>query len=85
MYDYLRGRLRIAPGENTYTINGVDFDKGTPVACTEDLFVFHPVMPGELNIQLIMCEQVPPLYDETVADLDHLVCPEDLKGFAPFG
>ena len=84
MYDYLRGRMKFAPGENTYTINGLDFDKGTPVDCVEDLFKFQPVMPGEMDFQFTMLEQVPPLYDDSVADLDHLVCPADLEGFSPF-
>jgi hypothetical protein len=79
IYDYVRGRVRLAPGSNSYTIQGVDFDKATPAeppTFIQDANI--GLEAGELDISLMLVEGMDLPNNLQTAPLDELVRPEDL-------
>lgn len=80
IYDYVRGRVRLAGGPNTYVINGVNFDTAVPMTAapaTSGMGV--GLQGGEIDVRIVTIEglDLPPGLQ--VANLDDLVQPEDLS------
>jgi hypothetical protein len=80
IYDYLRGRVLLAPGPNSYVINGVNFDTATPLA-TKPIFKLHGMQQarGEVDISLAMIKGLDLLPPSETPNLEDLIRPEDLK------
>ncbi len=80
MYDYIRGKVRLAPGESKYTINGVDIYDGKPLD-------FIPrgdelgagLLPGEVGINLMLVDGLQMADAASVPALDPFIAPEDLE------
>jgi hypothetical protein len=55
IYDYLRGRVRLARGDNSYTLTGINFDTATPMkfAPGKNNLGFG-LLPGEISLSLTM-------------------------------
>ena len=80
MYDYLRGRIRMSPGNNKYFVVGIDYNGGT--VCEPP----DPEMPGDLRkgetvIAFSKLRNVA-RDDREAPDLDALVVAEDMADFA---
>jgi len=80
IYDYLRGRVRLASGANSYTIKGINFDLATPLPTPPSLND-HGVglLPGELDVCCVMVEGLNLPNGMEIPKLEDLVRPEDLN------
>lgn len=79
MYDYLRGRVQLAPGANKYVIEGVNWNFAQPCDPPEDWPMFSKRgRPGEIDFSLITYEG---LNIETLKlpRLEPYVVPRDLE------
>ena len=79
IYDYVRGRVQLARGKNSYTISGIDFDHAKRLLSPppiHDLGV--GLKPGEVDVTLADI-QGSPLKGIEPAKLDDIVRPEDLN------
>ena len=79
IYDYVRGRVRMAPGNFRYVIRGVNFDEAVPLS--EPPKVTFPgvgLMPGELDMTLLMLKELNLSGASKLPPLEELVQPEDL-------
>lgn len=77
IFDYVRGRARIAPGDNRYQVQ-VDFESATPVP-PPDPEQYRPgigLQEGEIDGAFVLFEGLPDIMGQ--ARLDPLVRPEDL-------
>lgn len=80
LYDYLRGRVRLAPGQNTYTIAGIDWDTATPCEPPESTtFTAAGLAPGEMNVAIIMHEGIDVAASPEIPELDRYINPDDLS------
>ncbi|HYC83273.1 MAG TPA: restriction endonuclease [Candidatus Paceibacterota bacterium] len=80
MYDYLRGRVRLAGGENKYLINGVNFDTGTQLDAAPKIeTVGENLLSGEIDIGLVMVEGVTMDRETPMPLLEEVIIPEDLN------
>jgi hypothetical protein len=80
IYDYLRGRVRLAGGKNSYMIHGVDFDSATPLSTPPALQDFGVgLFPGEVDFSLTMVEGLNLPAGMEIPKLEDIVRPEDLK------
>jgi hypothetical protein len=53
IYDYIRGKVRLIPGEAKYVMKGFNIDNGTPIDFIPDLPDLHSnLLPGEINLTL---------------------------------
>jgi hypothetical protein len=80
IYDYLRGRVRLAEGTNSYIINGINFDWATPLSAPpalKDLGV--GLLPGEIDVSLTNVEGLNLPSGVEMAKLEDIVRPEDLE------
>jgi hypothetical protein len=86
MYDYLRDRVRLAPGENQYVTEGIDWDTAEPCD-PPDATTSLPtgLIKGEIDIAVIMTEGMDVAAAPDVADLERYVVPEDLQCTLPRG
>jgi hypothetical protein len=86
IYDYLRGRTRLAGGKHSYIIKGVNFDLATPLPTPPSLNDFGVgLFPGELDVSLTMVEGLNLPKGVEIAKLEDIVRPEDLDfHFQPF-
>jgi hypothetical protein len=79
IYDYLRGKVRFAPGANSYTIQGIDFDRATPLSSPPDANdLAFGLVPGEVDVRLVMFEGLLDGMEQYNRKLDELFRPEDL-------
>jgi hypothetical protein len=86
MYDYIRGRVRLAPGERQYTIKGVDIHDGTPIDFVPDRSELGAgLLPGEIHLDLMLVNGIAMPDKETIPDLDRLIDPTDLQWRLPYG
>ena len=79
IHDYVRGRVQLAPGNNSYTISGIDFDhaKALPSApAGTELGV--GLKPGEVDFSLTDVHGAPPPGTKT-PNIDDLIRAEDLR------
>lgn len=80
MYDYLRGRVRLAGGENKYLINGINFDTGIRLDTAPKIEnAGENLLSGEIDINLVMAEGVTMDRETLVPPLEEIVIPEDLN------
>ncbi|MBX3706215.1 MAG: hypothetical protein KF911_06210 [Pseudomonadales bacterium] len=78
IYDYVRGRVRLAPGPNSQTISGIDFEKATPITDPPEAGTFfgsRNLAQGETDMAFVLVEGTGAIEP---ARLDELVVPEDL-------
>jgi len=79
MYDYIRGKVRLAPGQAQYTINGVDIYDGKPIDfIPEREYLGAGLLPGEFELTMMLVEGLTIANPEMVPYLDAFVVPEDL-------
>lgn len=79
MYDYLRRRVRIAPGTNTYTVSGINFETAVPTTRPAPNEELPPGFAhGEVAFALTMIEGLATASQNQYAKLEPLVVPEDL-------
>jgi len=84
IYDYIRGRVRLAPGSNSYTITGVDFDKATPISNPPEMPELGVgLIPGEIDTALAYIQGLAITSRTKAAELDRLVVLEDLNPKTP--
>jgi hypothetical protein len=86
IYDYLRGRLKLAPGVQQYVIEGVNFDTAKPIDAPPhaETSVGVGLQPGEIDVRLIMLHGVvspdpPKGLEKGYSELAALIRPEDLS------
>lgn len=79
LYDYLRGKVRLAPGTAQYIIRGVDFDNAVPTGMPPDRRVLEVgIASDEPTLDLTKCEGLSVEGNEEPAPLQDQVIPEDL-------
>lgn len=80
IYDYIRGRIQIGPGEAQYIIKNLDIDNGDPIDFVpEQGELGMGLLPNEVEIDLISLEGLNPLLPkDQIPLLDTLIIPEDL-------
>lgn len=81
IYDYLRGRVHLAPGANSYVIKGINFDTATPLS-SQPVFKQQGIS-GEIDVFLILYKglNLPP--DMEIPKLEDIVQSEDLSPVLP--
>ena len=80
IYDYVRGRVRLAPGNNSYTIHGIDFAHAVPLSSPPSISELGVgLMPGEIDLALTDVQGAVPSQGTPIAKLDDLIVPEDLR------
>lgn len=86
IYDYIRGRLRLAPGAQQYVIEGVNFDTAKPIDAPPhaEANVGVGLQAGEIDVRLIMLQGVaspdpPKGLEKEFSKLEALIRPEDLS------
>lgn len=78
MYDYIRGRIRLAPGENQYVIDGINWDTAEPCDPPEkSILLSTGSVPGEIDVALTMIEGLN-IEALQLSQLEHHVAPNDL-------
>ena len=79
MYDWLRRRVRLAPGPSEFHINNVDINAGEPIEKPPDQEFegWGDVRRGEMTVRLIGVVGLAP--GDPVPALDQFVIPEDLE------
>lgn len=82
-YDWLRRRVRLAPGPGQLHLQGVDLHKGTPITAPPDseLQYMKDLRHGEVTTALMELEGLEVL--EPIPDLDPLIEPDDLECTLP--
>lgn len=84
MYDYLRGRVRLAPGENQYVIEGINWDTAAPCDPPDTSTPLSTgLLPGEVDVALVMVEGVDVAGAPDLPDLERQVVPDDLRCSIP--
>jgi len=79
IYDYIRGRIKMAPGENKYIIKNLDMDKGNPIDFVperDELGI--GLVSGEMDYDILMVEGLTISKQDKIPLLDDLIIPEDL-------
>ncbi len=77
LYDWIRRRLRVAPGEQHVEITGLDFNSGTPISEYPLAWPIRDHRLGEVGFGFLYIEGIEDL--QKGPDLDALVIPEDLQ------
>jgi hypothetical protein len=79
LYDWLRRRVRLAPGPTQFHINNVDVNAGDPIGRPPDhvLSETTDVRDGEMTFRLLAVDGLEPR--EPVPEIDRFVRPEDLE------
>jgi hypothetical protein len=84
MYDYLRGRVRLAPGENQYVIEGINWDTAEPCDPPDaSTPLLTGLRSGEVDIALVMVEGMNVAAAPDPPDLECHVVPDDLQCSIP--
>lgn len=79
IYDYVRGRVRLAGGTQQYTLKDVNFDTAVPMASPpsiSDLGV--GLRPGEIDLGLMMLSGLNMSNQKSPSKFSELIRPEDL-------
>jgi restriction endonuclease len=78
IYDWLRRRVRLAPGPGQFHIKDVDLEKGEPIDCPPDSEVSVPMelRRGEMWMNLLLIKGLDAR--DPAPPIDELVVPEDL-------
>jgi hypothetical protein len=88
IYDYVRGRVRLGPGKNSYTIRNVDFETAVPLADAPPVEALAVgVLPGEVDMVIVRVRGngVPNDPIPLLPAITDLVAPEDLVDLPPLG
>ena len=84
MYDYLRGRVRLASGENQYVIEEIDWETAEPCDPPDvSMPLSTGLLPGELDIALVMVDGMDIADGLARPDLERHVVPDDLRCSIP--
>lgn len=84
IYDYVRGRMRLTTGSNSYTISGIDFDKATPLANPPEINDLGVgLLPGEIDTASIAIQGWTIAKGIKLANMDSLIVPQDLNPKTP--
>jgi hypothetical protein len=79
IYDYIRGRIRMAPGQSQYMINNLNIYDGIPIDFIPDQKEFGlGLQPGEVDINLMLLEGLDVCSEDQIPSLNPLITPEDL-------
>jgi hypothetical protein len=79
LYDYFRGRVRLAPGANQYVIEGVNWDTAMPCDPPERSTPLSTgLLPGEIDFAMLMVEGLN-IESPELAALEPYVVPSDLE------
>ncbi len=79
IYDYVRGRVLFAGGQNSYTICGIDFEHATPLSSPPPMHALgFGLKRGEVDLAFAVVHGSPAKGTE-IAKLDDLVRPDDLR------
>lgn len=82
LYNWLRRRVTMAPGEGQLEYRGVNFDTASPVTRPPDKeFLHERFLHGEAEMKLLMMENF--AHPDPVPDLDQFIKPSDLDMFLP--
>jgi len=82
IYDWLRRRVRMAPGDGKVEYRGIDLDGGRPVERPDDReFIRECALEGEIDLKLVMVENSNRKFLDSVSDLDRYIDPKDLELF----
>jgi hypothetical protein len=74
IYDYVRGRVRLSGGTNSYVMNGVNFETATPLASPPDVGdLGFGLQPGEMELSLMLVDDSDLGNATHIAKLDSLV------------
>lgn len=80
LYDYLRGRVRLAPSENQYVIEGINWDLAEPCDPPDATTPLSMgLFPGEVDIAFTMYEGIDASAGPDLPDLERHVLPGDLQ------
>lgn len=78
IYDYTRGRVRLAPDSN-YVIRGINFSEATPLAEPPDVLLpWVGLIPGEVGSALMVINGLNLVDAGELPDIESLIRPEDL-------
>jgi hypothetical protein len=79
IYDYIRGRIKLAGGTQSYTIRNFNFDTARPLASAPPITdIGVGLAPGEVDMALTLIVGGAPPIGAEPAKLDEIVRPEDL-------
>jgi hypothetical protein len=80
IYDYVRGRVRLGPGENKYVIKGINWEKAIPIDEAPPLADLGNtgLTRGEVAVALMYLEGAP-VGAKGSSDIDALIEPDDLR------
>jgi hypothetical protein len=78
IYDYIRGRVKLAAVNNQYIIKGVNFDTGTAIESAPETELGKDLLSGEMDISLVMVEGLNIPIGSQIPKLEDLIIPEDL-------
>lgn len=80
IYDYMRGRVRLAPGQSQYMIKNLDIHDGSPIDfLPEERDLFIGLQPGEIDVDLMLVENLMMYPQDQTPALDAFIVPEDLE------
>lgn len=84
MYDYLRGRVRLAPGANQYVIEGINWDTARSCEAPEQSTLPSTgLLPGEIDMALVMLEGLSIAEAPELPQLEPYIIPSDLECTLP--
>lgn len=78
IYDWLRHRVRLAPGPGKFLIQGVDVHAGSPIEQppTREIESYSQIAPGEFQAKLLFLTGLET--PDSVPDIEKYIRPEDL-------
>jgi len=80
LYDYIRGRVRLVPGEAKYIMKGVNIKGGTALDFVPDVGdLGSGLLKGEVDFRFMQCSGIRMVKPETVPNLDEIIMTEDLN------
>jgi hypothetical protein len=77
IYDWVRGRLELGPGTNSFTVNGLNLNAGIPMSSPPLIGNRSGLKVGDVDF-LLSDVKVDMRSDSEVPDMDGLIRPEDL-------
>lgn len=80
IFDYIRGKVQLGPGENQYMLHGLDIYGGEEIDYTPEI-TNHSIglLPGEADLNLMLVDGIELKPENEIPDLDEHIVPEDLE------
>lgn len=78
IYNYLRGKVVIAPGQNDYIVKGINFETGKEIDGKPIIDRDFSTQKGEVDFDMVMFEGAVPTTQENTSLIDSIIEPEDL-------